>query len=347
MRYDNTVGHLIYKLDRMGNVRAILGTDGQILEAYAYDAFGQPTVSNWDGSSRRSASAFKNRFMFTGREWIKEFGIYDYRNRFYHPKLGRFLQPDPIGFAAGDANLFRYCGGDPVNWVDPYGLVEVQINPANLARGGDGRLYPTERSWAPWTPGSSGSGGGLITRPNSPGDIGRRGGEDAKRPTPGDQRGRVKNPYDNGPGSNSTGIAFGSDSRGGAGESGGLLDATQLVLDIAGLVPVFGEAADGINAAIYAYNGDYLNASLSAAAMIPVGGQAFTAAKLANKTRSAFPIARRFHFPTMKGAREAAERWSPIGQTIKERDKWGPHYHPLDEYGEQMHDHFFFPERFW
>ena len=57
--------------------------------------------------------------MSTGREYFPELGIYDYRNRFYHPILGRFLQSDPIGFAAGDANLFRYCGGDPVNYTDP------------------------------------------------------------------------------------------------------------------------------------------------------------------------------------------------------------------------------------
>jgi len=32
-------------------------------------------------------------------------GIYDYRNRMYHPGLGRFLQTDPIGFDAGDMNF--------------------------------------------------------------------------------------------------------------------------------------------------------------------------------------------------------------------------------------------------
>ena len=137
MRYDTTVGHSIYKLDRMGNVRAILDAGGNIVEAYAYDAFGQPTVSNWDGSGARSDSTRKNRFMFTGREWIKEFGIYDYRNRFYHPKLGRFLQPDPLGFAAGDVNLFRYCGGDPVNYIDPYGLdKEPPPKQSNVPRAG-------------------------------------------------------------------------------------------------------------------------------------------------------------------------------------------------------------------
>ena len=66
-------------------------------------------------------------------------------------------------------------------------------------------------------------------------------------------------------------------------ESNSFLDSFQTVLDIAGLVPGFGEIADGINAAIYVARGDYANAALSAAAMIPIGGQAATAAKLAVK----------------------------------------------------------------
>ena len=39
-----------------------------------------------------------NRFLFTGREYLKEVNLYDYRNRIYSPELGRFLQTDPIGF---------------------------------------------------------------------------------------------------------------------------------------------------------------------------------------------------------------------------------------------------------
>ena len=38
------------------------------------------------------------------------------------PELGRFLQPDPKEFAAGDYNLYRYCHNDPVNRSDPDGL---------------------------------------------------------------------------------------------------------------------------------------------------------------------------------------------------------------------------------
>ena len=56
-------------------------------------------------------------------QWIPELGIYDYRHRMYHPSLGRFLQTDPTGFDAGNMNLFRYCGDDPVDRSDPTGLL--------------------------------------------------------------------------------------------------------------------------------------------------------------------------------------------------------------------------------
>src|SRR5438270_6367774 len=121
-RHDATHGDLRYHLDRMGNVAFLLDADGDGIEKYTYDAFGKPTVTTWSGTSPRSYSWYGNRFMFTGREYFSELGIYDYRNRFYYPALGRFLQSDPLGFGAGDANLFRYCGGDPVNERDPAGL---------------------------------------------------------------------------------------------------------------------------------------------------------------------------------------------------------------------------------
>ena len=39
----------------------------------------------------------------------------------YQPELGRFRQPDPKQFAAGDYNLCRYCHNDPINKNDPFG----------------------------------------------------------------------------------------------------------------------------------------------------------------------------------------------------------------------------------
>ena len=52
------------------------------------------------------------------------------------------------------------------------------------------------------------------------------------------------------------------------------------------------EAADGVNAAIYAARGDYINAALSAAAMIPIAGWAATGTKIAIKSADAVGIIR-------------------------------------------------------
>jgi hypothetical protein len=43
----------------------------------------------------------------------------------YDPSVGRWLEKDPVGFAAGDANLYRYAGNDPVNRADPSGEAPV------------------------------------------------------------------------------------------------------------------------------------------------------------------------------------------------------------------------------
>ncbi|SEM16323.1 Predicted ribonuclease, toxin component of the YeeF-YezG toxin-antitoxin module [Paenisporosarcina quisquiliarum] len=62
-----------------------------------------------------------------------------------------------------------------------------------------------------------------------------------------------------------------------------ILDSLQFGLDIAGLIPVVGEIADGANGLIYTARGDALNATLSFSAMIPVVGMASTGGKLAVK----------------------------------------------------------------
>ena len=47
---------------------------------------------------------------------------YYYRNRYYAAETGRFTSPDPLGLLAGP-NLYTYVNNNPVNWVDPWGLM--------------------------------------------------------------------------------------------------------------------------------------------------------------------------------------------------------------------------------
>jgi RHS repeat-associated protein len=120
----NTTGEVYYHHDGLGSTIALTDETGAVVESYQYDAFG--SVSIYDASnSALSASPRENRFLFTGREWIGEIGLYDYRNRVYSPELGRFLQTDPIRFEAGDVNLYRYVANNPINWIDPLGLETV------------------------------------------------------------------------------------------------------------------------------------------------------------------------------------------------------------------------------
>jgi RHS repeat-associated protein len=60
-----------------------------------------------------------NPYMFTGRAFDLETGLYYYRARYYNPYLGRFLQTDP---ACQGMNWYAYCWNNPVNYIDSSGL---------------------------------------------------------------------------------------------------------------------------------------------------------------------------------------------------------------------------------
>jgi RHS repeat-associated protein len=127
-----------FHYDANGN--CTLQTDGwgNLVEQYDYDAFGFPYFYDAWGNNI-GYSPWGNRMLFTGREWLRDLKLYDYRNRLYNPELGRFMQPDPKEFAAGDYNLYRYCHNDPVNHSDPLGLEFYDLGwfPQFLVSGGD------------------------------------------------------------------------------------------------------------------------------------------------------------------------------------------------------------------
>jgi RHS repeat-associated protein len=72
--------------------------EGAVVESYSYDVYGRVAARDGTGTLLASLTAPRSRWLFTGREFDSETGLYDYRARAYSPELGRFLQMDPIDF---------------------------------------------------------------------------------------------------------------------------------------------------------------------------------------------------------------------------------------------------------
>jgi RHS repeat-associated protein len=106
-----------YLTDHLGTVRDIVDAAGALINHIDYDSFGNVVAE--------SNPAAGDRFKFTGREFDAETGLYYYRARYYDAAIGRFLSEDPLGFDAGDANLYRYVGNAPTIGTDPFGLTAV------------------------------------------------------------------------------------------------------------------------------------------------------------------------------------------------------------------------------
>jgi RHS repeat-associated protein len=116
----NLTANEFYYHDGSGSTSHLADSAGNLLEWYRYDLQGTPVF--YDANNNQlPASNYAVRHLFTGQQWYGDVGLYDLRNRFYSPDIGRFLQPDPVGFRGDPTNLYRYSGNNPVTRFDPTG----------------------------------------------------------------------------------------------------------------------------------------------------------------------------------------------------------------------------------
>jgi RHS repeat-associated protein len=112
--------HFHYHYDGRGNVVQITSANpGQLLRAvYGYNAFGELTYSLSGTQYTQEAQPFR----FSTKLWNERLDLYHFGARFYDPSLGRFINRDPIR-EAGGLNLYGFVGNNPINQVDPWGLM--------------------------------------------------------------------------------------------------------------------------------------------------------------------------------------------------------------------------------
>ncbi len=122
--YGDGLDAYLFTVDAEGNVTYLYAdesnslimtadADGLVTGTQLYDPWGQP-IESLNGIN----------IGYTGQFYEPEIGCYYYKARFYSPQLGRFLQPDPIGYSGG-INLYEYCSSNPANLSDPLGLQGV------------------------------------------------------------------------------------------------------------------------------------------------------------------------------------------------------------------------------
>lgn len=118
--------------DALSSVRLVVDDAGNVLGAFAYDAFGIPDTSASPPPAELRGHSFQGGLGVRN----EGAGLYYARRRWYASDLGRWLSADPIGFAGG-LNQHTFVSNNPLVAVDPSGL-SWSIN---------GTQYYTQRSF--------------------------------------------------------------------------------------------------------------------------------------------------------------------------------------------------------
>jgi RHS repeat-associated protein len=106
-----------YGFEGIGTTRQLMGSQGQVVDAYAFDA--------WGNEITNPQSQVPNPFKYVGKHgyyWDTESALMLLGVRYYGAGIGRFISYDP---AFDDRNWYIYAKVNPINYIDPKGLWPV------------------------------------------------------------------------------------------------------------------------------------------------------------------------------------------------------------------------------
>jgi len=106
-----------YLHDRLGSVRQLVNTSGNVVNTYTYDPWGNAFPSE-------TSETVDNDIEFANYQWDDTVGMYYLNARWYDPVILRFTGRDPVrgGFREPlTLHAYLYCMNDPLNATDPTG----------------------------------------------------------------------------------------------------------------------------------------------------------------------------------------------------------------------------------
>lgn len=117
-REDAAGNYQTYHYDRRGSTVALTDEAGQVTDLYTYGNYGE--LLDHQGATDQP-------FGYNGRDGVMTDpnGLYYMRARYYNPDIKRFVNRDVItgSIAAGQTlNRYAYVNGNPISYVDPFGL---------------------------------------------------------------------------------------------------------------------------------------------------------------------------------------------------------------------------------
>ena len=103
--------------DQVGSLRAVSDTNHNIIKEIVYDTYGNILID--------TNPSMKIPFGFAGGLYDSDTQLTRFGYRDYDSYTGKWTAKDPIDFSGGDSNLYGYVLGDPVGFIDPFGLCDM------------------------------------------------------------------------------------------------------------------------------------------------------------------------------------------------------------------------------
>jgi RHS repeat-associated protein len=143
-----------YETNAQGDVTGLLDSNGNEVVNYTYDTWGN--LLNIGGTLASTVGA-ENPMRYRGYYYDTETGLYYLQSRYYNPDWGRFISQDEAqyheGMTGAAANLYAYCGNNPVMMSDPTGHIAqiiVQVVIGITASAVVYVAYLIGRYWGDW-----------------------------------------------------------------------------------------------------------------------------------------------------------------------------------------------------